>query len=197
MDKGTVNAIKVIIKGKNLLQPVMVLRNKYFPSVSFILLMFNFAVMILACKQSNKKVEMDVETKIDSVGINQYILNLSDSEKYTLERLIILNGDTNAYDKLRFYHARNAKMDYFLYFSIIMAHKYHYPQAYLDAEISLRNPWMCSEFDSLDNRTKALVGYFHKCYIEATGSDEFTSYKIFKNDSFLKSSDILNYTQVE
>jgi hypothetical protein len=123
--------------------------------------------------------------------------NLADSTIDKLERLIVSQGDTNAYNELRIYYMRRAAMDRLLYYSIIMAHKYHLAIAYKDAAFALKNPWRISEFDSIDNRTKALIGYFYLCYYEETGYDRDQYYKIFKYDSLIRSNDVLNYNLVQ
>lgn len=165
-------------------------------SLIYLALSISFT-LFQSCDMTNDKSNRLTVSRNEIESSEGLELNLADSTIDKLERLIVSKGDTIAYNELRIYYMRNAAMDRLLYYSIIMAHKYQHSIAYKDAAFALKNPWRISEFDSIDNRTKALIAYFYLCYIEETGYDRDQYDKMFKYDSLIRSNDILKYNWIK
>ena len=58
-----------------------------------------------------------------------------------LQKLIVFNGDTNAYEELSIQYFDHDHQDEFLIYALVMANKYDYAQAYFDVFYCLTLPF--------------------------------------------------------
>lgn len=116
--------------------------------------------------------------------------NLMDS----LINISINKGDTSAFNRVFSYYAIEGRKSELLAYSITMANKYNYIDAYFYVYMTLDDPKQGGGLNTLDERTKNLALYYlfraHELgYKEATNVIEY----IFGEDSTIpKSSYFLN-----
>ena len=76
------------------------------------------------------------------------------SEK-ELKKLILYNGDEDAYDELDIAYLDHSFQEEFLLYALIMANKYDYPQAYFDVFYCLTGIY--GDITKIDVKTAALA----------------------------------------
>lgn len=81
-------------------------------------------------------------------------INYISTNETLLKKEIIERGDTASYQTLWYSYLDNPQLGEFLYYAMVMANKYDYPQAYYDVYLCLTST---TSIDSLDYKTKELV----------------------------------------
>lgn len=73
-----------------------------------------------------------------------------------LKKSILYNGDTNAYDKLSISYLDHSIQEEFLFYALIMANKYDYPQAYFDVYFYLTQTFS-NDINNMDEHSAKLA----------------------------------------
>ncbi|BES62599.1 hypothetical protein [Dysgonomonas capnocytophagoides] len=81
-------------------------------------------------------------------------INYTSTSDTFLKKRIIECGDTASYQTLWYSYLDSPQPEEFLYYAMIMANKYNYPQAYYDVYLCLANT---TDVDKLDDATKKIV----------------------------------------
>jgi len=127
-----------------------------------ILILIGFLLIVLSCNRNTKMIETEEP------------LCLSPNSHFTQEvnwiKKIVYYGDTLAYQTMFSYYYDDFRVDVLLGYSIIMANKYDYPQAYYDVfDILTLLPHINSEeckhnfeFYCLDNKTQQMALTFFR-----------------------------------
>jgi len=74
----------------------------------------------------------------------------------------VLNGDTIAYNRLRAVYMNTPHEGEFIFYSIIVANKYHYPLAYYDVYLEIRFLEKLMPDKSCNKETKTLMSEYLK-----------------------------------
>ncbi|MBI3134274.1 MAG: hypothetical protein HYZ14_06310 [Bacteroidetes bacterium] len=140
-------------------------------NINFYFQMLFSMLFITACSESSPidtshdQVETSLDTNKDTTQQNDEQISES-TETENLENLVLMNGDTNAYQALYTQYVDKEQGE-FLSFALIMANKYNYTQAYFDCYFSLfevncmectndeLNKWSLENLDAV-TRTMAL-----------------------------------------
>ncbi len=96
-----------------------------------------------------KKSEINSDESIRSM--NQP--TISESE---LKKAILYNGNTSAYDELNISYLDHSIQEEFLFYALIMANKYDYPQAYFDVYFYLTQ-FFSTDISNIDDKSAKLA----------------------------------------
>jgi hypothetical protein len=146
----------------------------------FILLFLN---IVLSCSnspiQSNKKTNA---TKMLPAFNSRELQILTDSA--------IFMGNQKAYNKAAMIYLLNDLDVEFLYYAMIMANKYNYPEAYFHVYIILNNRRNDQKLRNLDDRTKKIALYYLlKSYEMNYGEAKYEVDDIYINKTIPKSTE--------
>ncbi len=99
----------------------------------------------------------------DSLNDNAISMNTANRSDAELRQLIIQKGDSSAYYELSTQYLDYGYQD-FLFYALIMANKYNYPDAYMDVFDCLTTEYIDS-IEMMDEETaKMAVDYLFKAY---------------------------------
>ena len=84
---------------------------------------------------------------------NGKFMNSADCSLKELEQLVIEKGDTSAYQEMSIQYLDLRKQE-FLFYALVMANKYDYPQAFFDVFDCLT---YLDNYDLMDEKTAALA----------------------------------------
>ena len=78
----------------------------------------------------------------------------------SLKLIILKNGDPVIYNQVHSYYSLETRDDEFLYYSMIMAHKYNHASAYYDVFFALAGSEENDSLKKIDIRTKYLALFY-------------------------------------
>lgn len=113
-----------------------------------------FSTLFIGCCN-----EKSNDNSIQNSGNNDFSMNYVSESKSNLTNSVIKFGDTNAYSSLNVYFMDEPYQEEFLFYALIMANKYQYPQAYYDVYFNL-TILFTSDMNQIDEETaKMAINY--------------------------------------
>ena len=117
----------------------------------FILLILMQLVISCSNKHNDKPESLDNDGAIH--------LNQQEESTVTLSDKIILEGDTSAYRSLFIAFLDYRYHEEFLFYAMVMANKYNYPQAYFDVYDFLTNIYL-KDVENIDHTTANISTFY-------------------------------------
>ncbi|MHC0446326.1 hypothetical protein ACWA1F_13030 [Flavobacterium sp. 3-218] len=120
------------------------------------LIFFILLSIFTSCKKEKKDDEIIIESENSASYFQKKLKNIELMD--SLSKRVIEYGDTKAYFEIQsIYNIGEQKQTSALYYSLIMANKYHYNQAYYDVYYILNSP-------KVDNKTREMANEYLKKY---------------------------------
>lgn len=112
-------------------------------------ILITLGLAVLGC--NIKKNESSFNSNKKAFSMNQPITKIAD-----LKKAVLREGDTNAYYELKIAYLDNEFPEEFLIFSLIMANKYDYLQAYFDVFTCLTDVYL-TDISKIDEKSANLA----------------------------------------
>lgn len=159
-----------------------------------------FLLLLLYSCMGNKEGNTQKIPRVDSTTVaradsNSTTVRLTRHEIDSCINLSINHGDTMAYNKVQSFFTLEMRDNEFLYYSIIMANKYNFRDAYFNVYWTLANPGTGESFDQLDSKTQNLALYYLLMSHElGRENSKYSIEEIFgKNRDIPKANSFLDY----
>lgn len=106
--------------------------------------------------------EKEKKQNVNSIESKKIIYKNIDDKKTidSLKSMVTLKGDKDAYKRLYIIYAKELRQGEILLYSLQMAHKYNYSQAYDCIYATLVENENSNDIDSLDEQTRNLATYY-------------------------------------
>ncbi len=133
-------------------------------------------LLIVACKMEDNPTQNNETAQ----SINHPSKSMTEFKK-----AVLYNGDINAYNELDIVYLDYEFQEEFLLYSLIMANKYDYPQAYFDVFTCLTDIYL-SDINQIDEKTASIaIDYLLKAYERKhhQAKDIIEEYKITSNEN--------------
>lgn len=124
--------------------------------------LFSILIPIIFCSCGNEEsINLELNKNSNSVAKSEMYKTIDDKKFIdSLKKLVLIKGDRTAYRELYIVFAKDLRHGEILLYSMQMAHKYNYPQAYDCIYSTFVEKENSNDLSSLDEQTRNLATYY-------------------------------------
>lgn len=152
-------------------------------------------VFLISCNSKSTIKDQQSEVKnLQNIDTTEVLIESEPFNQHLVNKLLnkaMSEGDSISYDDVYAYHISRNIQDKFLYYSLEMANRYHYPKANFDVYFILSSPYDGRALDELDVETRNMaIHYLLRAYEMGYESALDEVRIVYKNKVIPKSSDV-------